>query len=151
MANAAPRIAEGCLSRRFKIIIKVEEAISDPNLDGTTFNKLQENVLNRLSAKGSVEYEHSIANLTLLNSSQNTALSNSTFDVKRNKIVKFDKEGKFIPFCTKMVFLKYYTPSNENQLHFWGEPDRKAYITAINDLLRDYLPEKIELEESELN
>lgn len=134
-----------------EIIIKVEEAISDPNLDGTTFNKLQENVLNRLSAKGSVEYEHSIANLTLLNSSQNTALSNSTFDVKRNKIVKFDKEGKFIPFCTKMVFLKYYTPSNENQLHFWGEPDRKAYIAAINDLLHDYIPEAIELQESELN
>lgn len=134
-----------------EIIIKVEEAISDPNLNGTTFNTLQKDVLNRLSAKDPVEYEHSIANLTLLNSSQNTALSNSTFDVKRNKIVKFDKEGKFIPFCTKMVFLKYYTPSNENQLHFWGEPDRKAYIAAINDLLSDYLPETIELEESELN
>ena len=30
-----------------EIIIKVEEAISDPNLDGTTFNKLQENVSGR--------------------------------------------------------------------------------------------------------
>lgn len=134
-----------------EIITKAEEAISDPNLDGTTFNAMQTEVLNRLSAKGSIEYEHSIANLALLDSSQNTALSNSTFDVKRNKIIKLDKEGKFIPFCTKMVFLKYYTPSNDNQLHFWGEPDREAYIAAINELLCDYLPEKIELQESGVN
>ena len=38
-----------------------------------------------------------------------------------------------------MVFLKYYTPSAENQLHFWGQDDRIAYILAINDVLSDYI------------
>ena len=61
---------------------------------------------------------HSISNLALLNISDNVALSNSTFDVKRNIIIEMDKRGQFIPFCTKMVFLKYYTSSEYNQLHF---------------------------------
>ena len=59
------------------------------------------------------------------------------------EIIKMDNEGQYIPFCTRMVFLKYYTPSAGNQLHFWGESDRKAYIDAINRVLGKYLPEKI--------
>ena len=58
-----------------------------------------------------------------------------------------DKEGQYIPFCTKMVFLKYYTPSGENQLHFWGLADRIAYVKAINKVLESYLPEPITVAE----
>ena len=46
-----------------------------------------------------------------------------------------------------MVFLKYYTPSAEHQLHFWGRADRIAYVRAINAVLADYLPEPIILGE----
>lgn len=84
----------------------------------------------------------------LLNTADNAALNNSTFDVKRNDIIQMDKRGQYIPFCTKMVFLKYYTPSAENQLHFWGQADRIAYIKAINDVLSDYI-EPIVLEKEE--
>ena len=87
-------------------------------------------------------------NLALLNTADNAALNNSTFDVKRNDIIQMDKKGQYIPFCTKMVFLKYYTPSAENQLHFWGQADRIAYIKAINDVLSDYI-EPIVLEKEE--
>jgi hypothetical protein len=66
--------------------------------------------------------------------------------VKRNEIIEMDKAGEFIPFCTKMVFLKYYTPSGENQLHFWGQADRVAYVRAINSVLDDYLDEAIQVE-----
>lgn len=97
---------------------------------------------------GDVEDMHSIANLALLNTADNAALNNSTFDVKRNDIIQMDKRGQYIPFCTKMVFLKYYTPSAENQLHFWGQADRIAYIKAINDVLSDYI-EPIVLEKEE--
>ncbi len=76
-------------------------------------------VVGLLSEKGHSEYLHSIANLALLSSGANAALSNSTFDVKRTEIIKMDKKGAFIPFCTRMVFLKYYTSSDKNQLHFW--------------------------------
>jgi hypothetical protein len=82
--------------------------------------------------------------MALLNAGDNAALNNSTFDVKRNEIVKMDKLGQYIPFCTKMVFLKYYTPSEKNQLHFWGQADRIAYINEMNTVLKDYLKEPIE-------
>ena len=77
--------------------------------------------------------------MALLTRSNNAALNNSTFDVKRNQIVRLDQKGAFIPYCTKMVFLKYYTPSNENQIHFWGQKDRDAYINAISEILQPYL------------
>ena len=64
----------------------------------------------------------------------------------RNSIIEMDKRGQYIPFCTKMVFLKYYTPSKDNQLHFWGEQDRIAYIKAINNVLEEYLEEEISME-----
>ena len=54
-----------------------------------------------------------------------------------------DRNGKYIPFCTKMVFLKYYTKSEHNQLHFWGKQDRDAYLEAINRVLRNYLEDPI--------
>ncbi len=81
--------------------------------------------------------------MALLNTADNSALTNSTFDVKRNKIIEMDQHGKYIPFCTKMVFLKYYTESKDNQLHFWGQKDMEAYIKAINSVLKEYLDKNI--------
>ena len=115
-------------------------------LERLEFEDIQQKVIQKLSAQGNTEYMHSIANLALLNMSDNAALNNSTFDVKRNEIIKMDKNGQYIPFCTKMVFLKYYTPSASNQLHFWGQPDRIAYIKAINSTLENYLTEEISIE-----
>ena len=46
------------------------------------------------------DYIHSVANMALLNMRDNAALSNSTFDVKRNEIIRMDKEGKYY-FCIK--------------------------------------------------
>lgn len=107
------------------------------------FEPLQEEIVALLSSEGDVEYKHSISNLALLNTRDNAALNNSTFDVKRNEIILMDMKGNFIPFCTKMVFLKYYTSSDVNNIHFWGQQDREAYIRAINNVLAKYLNEEI--------
>jgi len=118
-------------------------------LDRQEFEDIQQQAILVLSAQGNIEYMHSIANLALLNTSDNAALNNSTFDVKRNAIIEMDKKGQYVPFCTKMVFLKYYTPSASNQLHFWGQADRVAYVEAINTVLKDFLAEKISTEKVE--
>ncbi len=115
-------------------------------LGRSEFEAIQKRVSAVLSAPGSTEYLHSIGNLTLLSMGGNAALSNAAFDVKRSRILRMDQEGAFIPFCTRMVFLKYYTPSEKNQLHFWGPADRAAYIGRINEVLADYLNEKIAAE-----
>jgi len=119
------------------LIAAMQDAIDKPKLERNEFDELQQKVIDLLSVKGNTEYLHSIGNLALLKTSDNAALNNSTFDVKRSMIVEMDREGQYIPFCTKMVFLKYYTPSAQ-ELHFWGQPDRAAYIKAINGVLKPY-------------
>lgn len=98
-------------------------------------------LLSETRGEGEAEsvYIHRLSNLALIDSGLNAALSNYVFDAKRNIIVDRDKRGTYIPFCTKMVFLKYYSGS-DTQLHFWGERDRSAYLGAIKDVLGSYLP-----------
>lgn len=130
------------------LILKMQACIDRQKLERQEFEQVQQEVIKRLSVSGNAEYLHSISNMALLNTSDNAALNNSTFDVKRNEIIEMDKAGKYIPFCTKMVFLKYYTPSQDNQLHFWGQADRIAYIKAINSVLKEYLSESIDIEKA---
>jgi hypothetical protein len=82
---------------------------------------------------------NSIFNLALLSSGDNSALSNSVFEVKRREIIKRDLEGAFIPVCTRNVFLKYYTPAEGQQIHFWGAKDRDGYRQAMLELVGNYL------------
>lgn len=104
------------------------------------FEPIQENVVRVLSPEGEgSDYIHQLSNMALLSSGQNSAVSNYTFDAKRHLILEMDKKGLYIPFCTKMVFMKYYS-SDDTNLHFWGKNDRDAYSKAINEVLKNYLP-----------
>ncbi len=106
------------------------------------FEPLQQKVVAALSPKDmDSEYIHQLSNMALLSSGQNSAVSNYTFDAKRNMILDMDKNGLYIPFCTKMVFLKYYSAEDTN-LHFWGKPDRDAYTKAMSIVLSSYLPDE---------
>jgi hypothetical protein len=136
------------LQNQDNLIARSTEAMKREKLERTDFEKLQQEIVSVLSVEGNAEYLHSISNMALLNTSDNAALNNSTFDVKRNIIIEMDKKGKYIPFCTKMVFLKYYTPSENNQIHFWGQTDRVAYVNAINMVLKEYLSDEISIEKA---
>ena len=122
-----------------ELIANVEKASKNEQLRGEQFRLLAEEVISHLSPGDSSEYVHRLSNMALLSTGDNAALKNATFDVKRNKIIEMDKDGKYIPYCTRMVFLKYYTKSDENQLHFWGDADRKAYLQEMDTVLRPYL------------
>jgi hypothetical protein len=82
---------------------------------------------------------HSIGNLALLDHRDNAALNNSVFEVKRREIIRRDKDGSYIPACTRNVFLKYYTGIGDQQLHFWSSADRDAYLAAIQTAVAPYL------------
>ena len=126
-------------NRHIELISEIDLAINDIKLTGDRFSNLFNAVTTILSEDGSIEYTHSISNLALLGQSDNSALNNSTFDVKRNKILDMDKTSDYIPVCTRRVFLKYYTPSESNQVYFWGKADRDGYIAEIDKVLRVYL------------
>lgn len=82
---------------------------------------------------------HSIGNLALLSKADNSRLSNSVFEVKRQNVLAVDRKGGYIPVCTRNVFLKYYTSADAHQNHFWGVQDREHYFTAITDTVDKYL------------
>lgn len=133
-----------------ELIQEMEMKKAEGELDKKEFASIQERVVKLLSAtEKDTDYINSIANLALLNIGDNAVLNNSTFDVKRNLIISMDKQGKYIPFCTRMVFFKYYTHSAVNQLHFWGHEDRKAYVENINNVLRAYIEEEITIENTD--
>lgn len=81
---------------------------------------------------------HNIDNLALLDNSTNSSISNNFFDVKRNMIIEKDRNGEFIPVCTRNVFLKYYS-SDPSQIHYWSEADRVDYLSAIVNTIHDYI------------
>lgn len=129
-----------------RLIGDIDVACEDEHLSEVTFTDLSMRVIDMLSQKGEAsEYVHSIANMALLQKSKNSLLNNSLFDVKRRKIISMDAKGQFIPYCTKMVFMKYYSSERQDNVsfHFWGEADRVAYIAKMNEILKDYLKEKI--------
>ena len=84
------------------------------------------------------EVDHSIRNLALLSSPDNASLSNSIFPIKRGVIIEKDKQGQFIPLCTKNIFLKYYNTDENQQISFWGEPDKDSYYKDILSVLKEF-------------
>lgn len=96
------------------------------------FNVLSRRVLDEfLNPEGTNQEEHSIANLALLSGAINSALSNGAFQVKRLQVIDMDQDGKFIPVCTRRVFLKYYTKTDNQQMHLWSRADRDCYLDAM--------------------
>ncbi len=122
------------------LVKRIDEIIE--NVTKEQFDMIFNDVFELLSENDDRSYIDSISNMALLSTANNAALSNSTFDVKRNKIIEMDKNGDYIPICTKRVFLKYYTESQDHQIQFWGEQDRQAYINSMvgeDGLLLNYL------------
>lgn len=124
--------------RDASILDEIDRVLGQTRISGTRFAELQEKIFARLSAGGEMNLD-GIGNLALLDTGNNAALSNSVFAVKRNHIIEMDKNGEFIPPCTKKVFLKYYSMSAETQLHFWGKTDADAYLKEMDRVLRPYL------------
>lgn len=84
------------------------------------------------------EYEHQLDNMALLSHNENAAFNNSTFDVKRHKMLK-DMSSEHIPVCTQRVFLKSIPEADDNHPYFWGTKDREAYLRDIRNVLKSYL------------
>ena len=104
------------------------------------FYALQIEILNRFGDKELLDM-HGIENLALLAAENNSSLCNGPFIEKREKIIEMDKNGEFIPICTKNVFLKYYT-KNLSNVYFWSKQDQEDYKGLIIETLENFLGEK---------
>lgn len=79
-----------------------------------------------------------LSNLTLLDSATNREYKDAPYAYKRYCIVERDREGRrFIPLCTRNLFLKYYTNSNIHSSFLdtlrWNSQDREGYLNAIHE------------------
>lgn len=121
-------------ARRAELLRRIDD-LGD-KLDRQTFQEIARDVaaaftLADTSAAAAAHSMHSVSNLALLASGHNSALSNAVFEVKRRRILDLDRQGAYIPVCTRQVFLKYYTDADAQQVHFWSTKDREAYSAAI--------------------
>lgn len=117
----------------------VINALAKETIGGELFKYLFDRVTALFSAKLSDDDEeanmHSIKNLALLKTDANASLNNSVFEVKRNDIADLDRQGYFIPVCTRNVFTKYYSPAGENQPYLWTDKDRVSYYDEIMNIV----------------
>jgi hypothetical protein len=110
-------------------------------------NTIDENKFEAIISYVLGEEDNSLQNLCLLDSKTNRSYKNDSFKEKRKKIIKREKEGTFIPICTKNVFMKYYS-NNVKDIELWNESDRKSYFEEIQNVISQYLPQT-ELTENE--
>lgn len=99
------------------------------------FNEISNKIYNYLLDEKDTSHHdtHSLNNLCLLDKNTNSKLNNSIFAIKRVIISEVDYE-KFIPICTRNVFLKKYTQYPDNNI-YWSEKDKKAYLNDIQKII----------------
>lgn len=125
---------------RADLTTRIDDALSR-EVTSVVFNDLGSELTAVFSAgdEGTEGDLHAISNLALIDSGDNSALSNSVFEVKRRLIIQRDKAGSYIPVCTRNVFLKYYTHLAAQQLHFWSRADREDYFSEMAKVIGVYL------------
>jgi Protein of unknown function (DUF1524). len=103
------------------------------------FEGLYSSVLKLYS--NSDEEINGICNLTLLDEHTNREYKNAPFPVKKQYLTDVIKGGRrFVPICTRNVFLKAYSKKAINILH-WDKADMDDYTNSIIDTIYDYLTE----------
>lgn len=129
------------LANRMDAFITELESTKNVNKARQRFQDIQQETNIIFSSREAIgkeqEYRDNIANMALIDTGKNAALSNYVFDAKRDIIIDYDKKGAYLPICTKMVFFKYYSPA-DTSLHFWGESDRKQYMENINRIIQPF-------------
>lgn len=112
---------------------------SDPiNIDA--FNSLRAEIIRLFESEST---KHMLDNIALLSIKDNSSLNNAIFPVKRDRIIKLEKEGHFIPPCTKNVFLKVYS-QGDIQPYYWSKTDKENYIQEIKNVFENFIKEEVE-------
>ena len=96
---------------------------------------------------------HSIANMALVDTTTNSALSNNLLDEKRRILqqrnqrrisedfgktniakLKAHDDAMYLMPATERAFSKFYTPGSPGDMRFWLKADREAYLNAIIEI-----------------
>lgn len=116
---------------------KLINMLDSDTVNETTFYSVYDEIMNLHAVKDFVENDN-LSNLALLDDITNRGYGNAMFFIKRKKIIDNDRQGIFVPICTKNVFLKYYTKHSDNNL-IWSQNDANDYLETMKVVLKDYL------------
>lgn len=120
---------------------KLIKILESETVNEIAFQSVYDEIINLHSIKDFIEND-SLSNLALLDDVTNRGYGNAMFFIKRKKIIENDRQGIFVPICTKNVFLKYYTKHSDNNL-CWTQNDANDYLETMKDVLKKYLTLKV--------
>ncbi|PRM94203.1 DUF262 domain-containing protein [Aliarcobacter cryaerophilus] len=112
-------------------------------MDKKEFNEFFDDIQNKIEGEDNDFNKHSIGNLTLLDNATNRGYGNAFFPIKRKTIIENDKNGTFIPICTKNLFLKYYS-ENANDLQKWTKQDAEDYKNTILKTFKEIFKNEVQ-------
>ncbi len=87
-----------------------------------------------------ISNKNSLFNLTLLDCRTNRSYQNALFPTKRKILLNRDKEGQFVPVCTKNLFQKYYTGQSV-KISTWSDTDAEGYKSAMVNMFTNMITE----------
>lgn len=128
-------------AHNWRILLEKIDGINYDSLTKEKFDSLAKEIMLIFSESSDSELDmHTVGNLALLSHPDNASLKNAVFEVKRRAVITLDRQGSYIPICTRRVFLKYYNDHpSEQQYYFWSQEDMRAYRREIEIILKDYL------------
>ena len=112
-----------------------KEAYTNEDLFVVLFDEVTEHFNKYMNDNDDVD---GVSNLALLDEKTNKGYKNAVFPLKRKCIIDLDKEGGFVPICTKNVFLKYFS-DYPPKISFWTQDDREKYELDLVRVLKNYL------------
>ena len=118
----------------------IEKYLDDDN--NKNFEELYDSIVKSLFDEEDKDNEIDrdlLYNLTLLDSHTNRSYGNAFFKSKRKRIIEEDKNGNFIPICTKNIFLKYFN-LNASTIYKYTKDDAEAYGNDLDETLKEFLP-----------
>ncbi len=130
-------IAAMAVTREKRICEIMLKALSSNPFDTLFFNRIYDVLLRYFKEAKERDTDNTIGNLALLDAGTNRSYKNAVFPIKRDRILKLDKTGTFVPLCTKNLFLKYYSKQIDNMM-FWSESDRDMYFDSILNTFVDF-------------
>lgn len=119
---------------------KTKEEILNMKKD---FNKFFDEMQEKIEGKDNDFEKHKIGNLTLLDSETNRSYGNAFFSIKRKTIIENDKNGTFIPICTKNIFMKYYS-KKASHLQKWTKQDAEDYKNTILETFKEIFKNEVQ-------
>ena len=132
IVNTLHDTEKGFCNRLLKIL-------DSKTIDDDYFNLLYANLTTYFGEEAEPETINNISNLAILDFSTNRGYHNAMFPIKRKTILHNDMTGVFVPICTKNVFLKSYS-KKLGEVMYWKEHDANDYLSAIKQMLKEYLP-----------